>query len=180
MTDALVDKIFDMDAGLESEMIETKNGFLFVRVDGVNPAHTASFDSVKKSLAADWKKAEQKKQAYVRANEMLVDLNKKDGKLANKKSATVSRTDGAPTELLVPVFRNEIGQNSIESGADAFYVLAVKGAVAPKTDAKKMDALRKELANMSATGLQEDYNSFLMREYPVQINEKGYNRVFVK
>ena len=180
LTDALVDKIFDMDTGLESEMIETKNGFLFVRVDEVKPAHTASFDSVKKSLVADWKKAEQKKQAYVRANEMLVNLNKKDGKLANKKSVTVSRTDGAPTELLVPVFRNKIGQNSIESGADAFYVLSVKGAVAPKADSKKMDALRKELSNMSATGLQEDYNSFLMREYPVQINEKVYNRVFAK
>ena len=93
---------------------------------------------------------------------------------------TVSRTDGAPTELLVPVFRNKIGQNSIESGADAFYVLSVKGAGAPKADSKKMDALRKELSNMSATGLQEDYNSFLMREYPMQINEKVYNRVFVK
>ena len=94
-TESMIDKIFDMDAGLESEMIETKNGFLFVRVDSVNPAHTASFDSVKKSLVSDWTKAEQKKQAYVRANELLVDLNKKDGKLANKKTATVSRTDGA-------------------------------------------------------------------------------------
>ena len=180
MTDSMIDKIFDMDAGLESEMIETKNGFLFVRVDSVNPAHTASFDSVKKSLISDWTKAEQKKQAYVRANELLVDLNKKEGKLTNKKTATVSRTDGAPTELLVPVFRNKIGQNSIESGTDAFYVLSVKKATAPKADAKKMDSLRKEMENMSATGLQEDYNSFLMREYPVEINEKVYNRVFGK
>lgn len=180
LTDALVDKIFDMDAGVESEMIETKNGFLFVRVDNVNQAHTASFDSVKKSLVDDWTRAEQKKQAYVRANELLVDLNKKDGRLANKKSVTVSRTDGAPTELLVPVFRNEIGQNSIESGVDAFYVLSVKKATAPKVDAKKMDALRKEMEKMSATGLQEDYNSFLMREYPIEINDRVYNRVFAK
>ena len=178
LTDALVNKIFDMDAGLESEMIETKDGFLFVRVDKVVPEHTAEFDSVKKSLANDWKKAEQKKQAYVRANAMLVDLNKKDGKLANKKSVTVSRTDGAPTELLVPAFRNEIGQNSIESGTDAFYVLRVKKATAPKADSKKMDNLRKEMEKMSATGLQEDYNSFLMREYPIEVNEKVYNRVF--
>ena len=167
-----------MDAGMESEMIETKDGFLFVRVDNVVPAHTAEFDSVKKSLAEDWKKAEQKKQAYVRANELLVDLNKKDGKLANKKSVTVSRTDGAPTELLVPAFRNEIGQNSIENGSDAFYVLSVKKATTPKVDSKKMASLRKEMENMSATGLQEDYNSFLMREYPIEVNDKVYNRVF--
>ena len=124
--------------------------------------------------------AEQKKQAYVRANELLVDLNKKDGKLAGKKTATVSRTDGAPNALLVPAFRNEIGQNSIESGPDAFYVLSVKKAIAPKVEKKKMDSLRKEMENLSAQALQEDYNSFLMREYPVEINEKVYNRVFVK
>jgi hypothetical protein len=159
-------------------MIETKDGFLFVRVDNVVPAHTAEFDSVKKSLAEDWKKAEQKKQAYVRANELLVDLNKKDGKLANKKSVTVSRADGAPAELLVPAFRNKIGQNSIENGSDAFYVLSVKKATTPKVDSKKMASLRKEMENMSATGLQEDYNSFLMREYPIEVNDKVYNRVF--
>lgn len=180
LTDSMVDKIFDMEPQLESEMIETKDGFVFVRVDEVKPAHTASFDSVKKSLVNDWKKAEQKKQAYVRANELLVDLNKKDGKLAGKKTATVSRTDGAPNALLVPAFRNEIGQNSIESGPDAFYVLSVKKAIAPKVEKKKMDSLRKEMENLSAQALQEDYNSFLMREYPVEINEKVYNRVFVK
>jgi hypothetical protein len=81
---------------------------------------------------------------------------------------------------LVPLFRNKIGQNSIESGTDAFYVLSVKNATAPKADTKKMDSLRKEMQNMSATGLQEDYNSFLMREYPVEINDKVYNRVFGK
>ena len=43
-----------------------------------------------------------------------------------------------------------------------------------------MDDLRQELQNMSATGLQEDYNSFLIREYPVEINEKVYNRLFAK
>ena len=179
LTDSMIAKIFDMDAGLESEMIETKDGFLFVRVDEIKLAHTAEFESVKKSLVNDWKKSEQKKQAYVRANELLVDLNK-DGKLAGKKSVTVSRADGAPTDVLVDAFRNEIGQNSIVATPDAFYVLAVKNANTPKVDKKKMDNLRTEMKNMSATGLQDDYNSFLMREYPIKINEKVYNRVFAK
>ncbi|MBR4892242.1 MAG: SurA N-terminal domain-containing protein [Alphaproteobacteria bacterium] len=180
LTDSMVTKIFDMEPQLESEMIETKNGFVFVRVDEVKPAHTAEFDTVKKSLTNDWKKAEQKKQAYVHANELLVNLNKKGGSLANKKVATVSRAEGAPAELLVPAFRNKIGQNSIENGTDSFYILSIKKATAPKVEQRKMDNLRKELQNMSATGLQEDFNSFLKREYPVKINEKVYNRVFGK
>ncbi len=179
MTDMMVARVFDMDAGLESEMIETKDGFVFVRVEKINPAHTAEFADVKKSLVSDWTKSEQKKQAYVRANELLVDLNQ-NGKLVGKKSANVSRASGAPTDVLVAAFRNSVNQNSIVAGPDAFYVLAVKGATAPKADKKKMDDLRKELQNMSSVGIQEDYNSFLIREYPTEINQKVYNRLFAK
>jgi hypothetical protein len=177
LTDKMVAKIFDMDAGLESEMIETKDGFVFVRVDKIVPAHVAEFEDVKKSLVADWKRAEQKKQAYVRANEMLVDW-KKDGSLANKKNATVSRTKGAPTELLVAAFRGDIDAKSIVPAADAFYVLKVAKAVAPKVDDKKMAELRQEMQNMNDTGVKDDYNSFLQRQYPVQVNEKVFNRFF--
>lgn len=177
LTDKMVAKIFDMDAGLESEMIETNDGFVFVRVDKVVPAHVADFESVKKSLVADWVRAEQKKQAYVRANEMLVDW-KKDGSLANKKNVTVSRTKGAPTELLVAAFRGDIDAKSIVPATDAFYVFNVTKTVAPSADDKKMAELRKEMQNMSDTGIKDDYNSFLMRLYPVQVNEKVFNRYF--
>ena len=179
MTDALVSKIFDMDEGLESEMIETKDGFLFVRVDKVNPSHKAEFESVKKSLVADWKKAEQKKQAYVRANDILVDLNK-DGKLAGKKSVTVSRASGAPLEVLVDAFRGEVGTNMIVSGNGAVYVLRINKEIAPNVDAKKMAGVREEIKKASQQNVMDDYNSFLVREYPIEVNEKVYNRVFVK
>ncbi len=179
MTDAMVSKIFDMDEGLESEMIETKDGFLFVRVDKINPSHAAEFETVKKLLVSDWKVAEQKKQAYVRANELLVDLNK-EGKLAGAKMATVSRASGAPTDVLVAAFQNDAGKNMIVPSSDSFYVLSVKQAVAPKVDDKKMADVKAELQNMSVTGIQEDYNSFLKREYPTEINEKVYNRFFGK
>ena len=179
MNDKIVAKIFDMEPNMESEMIETKDGFLFVRVDAVNPEHTAEFESVKQSLVADWKKAEQKKQAYVRANELLVDMNE-TGKLAGKKTTTVSRTNGAPNDVLVAAFKNQVGQNAIVPGTDAFYVVGVKKATAPQVDKKKMDALRQEMKNMSQDMIQSDYNNFLHREYPVQINDKIYNRVFGK
>lgn len=177
LTDAMVAKIFDMDVGLESEMIETKDGFLFVRVDKVNPSHKAEFETVKTSLVADWKKAEQKKQAYVRANEMLVDLNK-NGQLVGAKAAAVSRASGAPTNVLVAAFRDSVGTNTIATDSDAFYVVSIKQAIVPKVDTTKMANLRKELQNMSKSGIMDDYNSFLIREYPVEINEKVFNRFF--
>ena len=177
LTDAMMARIFDMDAGLESEMIETKDGFLFVRVDQVNPSHKADFENVKGSLVADWKKAEQKKQAYVRANEVLVELNE-NGQMAGKKAATVSRASGAPTNVLVVAFRDAVGTNTIATDSDAFYVVSIKQAIAPKVDTVKMANLRKELQNLSKSGIMDDYNSFLIREYPVEINEKMFNRFF--
>ena len=179
LTDKVIASLFDMDEGMESEMIETKKGFVIARVDKIAPAHTQEFESVKKDLVADWKRYEQKKKAYVRANEILVDLNK-DGKLTGKKSVNVSRTSGAPVDVLNAAFNSPVETNTIVPGADAFYVLRVVGEKMPAVDTKKMEALNKELKASSERILMDDYNSFLIREYPVRINEKVYKRVFAK
>ena len=179
LTDAMMARIFDMDEGTESEFIETKDGFVMLRVDKIVPSHKAEFESVKKSLVADWKKSEQKKQAYVRANEILLDLNK-DGKFEGAKGATVSRASGAPTDVLVAAFANGAGTNLIVPSADAFYVLQVNKDIAPKVDDKKKADVRKELTDNINSMVTDDYNSFLHREYPIKINEKLFNRLFAK
>ncbi len=179
MDDAMIARVFDMDAGLESELIETKNGFVIVRVDKITPSRTAEFDAVKKGLISDWRTAEQKKQAYVRANEILVGLNK-DGKMAKSTSATVSRASGAPVAVLNAAFNSPAGTNMITEQPDAFYVLHIDSEIAPKADAKKMDALRREMGTMSSLMIMDDYNSFLKRTYPVEINEKMYNQFIAK
>ncbi len=172
---AMLARLFDMDEGLESELIETKDGFLIVRVDKIIPQHNAEFEDVKKNLISDWRRDAQEKQAYVRANEILVDLNQ-NGKFAGKKSATVTRASGAPDAVLVSAFNSEIGTASIVPGTDAFYVVRVTAEKAPKVDDKNMVNIRKELKDMSTRMITDDYNAFLIREYPVKVNEKVYNR----
>lgn len=179
LTDGMIAKIFDMDEGMESELIETKQGFVIVRVEKIEPAHNADFESVKKSLVADWTRDAGRKQAYVKANEILVDVNK-GGKMPNKKSATVSRASGAPTDVLVAAFGNAVGTNAIVPGTDAFYVLTVKSDIAPTADTKKMADVRKEMQNITSRAIMDDYNSFLIREYPVKLNEKLYNKFFAQ
>jgi hypothetical protein len=175
LTDAMISKLFNMDEGTESELIETKSGFVIMRLDKITPAHTAEFESVKKSLAADWARDAKRKQAYMRANEILVDVNA--GKeMAGKKSATVSRTNGAPNDVLVAAFKAAPGTSSIVPSNDAFYVMTVKSNHKPAADAKKSADLAKEVSNLTARGLTDDYNSFLIRENPVRINEKVYRR----
>lgn len=179
LTAAIVNKIFAMEQGMESEVIETKEGFLIIRVEKINPAHTAEFDKVKKSLVDAWKKEEQKKKAYLVANEQLIELNK-NGDFKDSKSATVSRASGAPTDVLVAAFRQNIGENALVPGTNAFYIVSVKQEIEPKMDKAKMAPLRKELQNMSNRNVMEDYNSFLMREYPVKINKKAFDKLFSK
>ena len=175
LTDAMVSKLLSMDEGTESELIETKSGFVIMRVDKITPEHTAEFESIKKDLITDWARSEKRKQAYVRANEILVDVNG-GANMANKKSVTVSRTNGAPDDVLVATFKSAIGTNSIVESDDAFYVISVRADAKPTANAKKMAELSSELQKISAQGLTDDYNSFLIREYPVKINEKVYHR----
>lgn len=175
---AMIARVFDMDAGVESEMIETRDGFVIVRIDKIVPEHNAEFDSVKTDLTAEWKRAERRKLAYVRANELLVDLNK-TGKLANKKTINVTRTDGAAPAVLVAAFKNSVGRNAIADDADAFYVLHVENEKLPTADNKKIDAMNSEISKMSAEHIRADFDAYLEREYPIKINEKTYNR-FVK
>lgn len=179
LTDKIMNVIFGMDEGTESEILETKQGFLIVRVDNVIPAHNADFEAVKDKLVSGWKREEQRKQAYIRANELLVDLNQ-NGNLSGKKTVTVSRAAGAPMDLLVAAFNSEVGSNSIVPGTNEFYVLHIEKEITPNPDSKKMSDLRKELQNMSEREIKDDYNSFLIREYPVEVNEKVFNRFFAK
>ena len=175
LNDAMISKLFTMDEGSESELIETKSGIVIMRLDKITPAHTAEFDSVKKTLADDWTREEQRKQAYVRANDILVDVNA--GKpMANKKSTNVSRTSGAPDDVLVAAFKSNIVTSSIVPGKNAFYVMTVKSNAKPTVDSKRSADLEKEVAKISARGITDDYNSFLIRENPVRVNEKVYRR----
>ena len=176
--ESVVANIFELAPETESELIETKAGFVIVRVDKIIPEHTAEFDSVKKEIVAEWTKSEQEKMAYVRANELLTDLNE-TGKLQTAKKLTVSRTDGAPMPVLVAAFKNPIGDNSIVSAPDEFYVVNIAAEKLPEIKDKKLSELKPEIANMAMRHLDADYNAYLERKYPTKINEKIYNR-FVK
>ena len=179
LSNNLTDKIFTMSSGMESELIELKDGFVILRIDDINVEHNADFESVRKDLVGGWKKAEQRKNAYVRANEDLVAL-KKDGNLKNAKSVTVSRTEGAPIVVLNSAFAESVGANVIVEDGEAFYVLHVDKNIAPKSDDTKKEAIRKELNNMSVHYVSDDYGQFLKRKYPVKVNQKTYDRFIAK
>ncbi len=179
LTDDLIAKLFAMDMGMESELLELKNGFAILRVDEIHASHNAEFKDVKKDLVDGWKKSEQRKKAYVRANELLVDANGGRG-LKNAKSVSVTRTEGATLELLNAAFAGKDGDNTIVEDDDAFYVLHIDKTAMPKKDTKKIEALRGELKKTSVNYVGDDYSQFLKRHYPVRVNDKVYRRFIAK
>ena len=180
----LVAKLFAMESGSESELLELKEGFVILRVDEVHPQHNAEFKDVQKSLVGDWKKSEQRKKAYEAANEKLIALKDSDeGRIAfekTSKKANVTRTEGAPLVVLNAAFAGKVGNSSIVEDESAFYVVRVGETTMPKEDKAKKEALRKELENVSLRFIQDDYTRFLKAEYPVKVNEKTFNRFIAK
>lgn len=179
LTDDLVAKLFAMESGTESELLELKNGFVILRVDDVHAEHNAEFDDVKKSLVAGWKKAEQRKKAYVDANERLIALNKGDV-VKDLKSATITRTEGAPLVVLNAAFAGRDGDRVMVEDNKAFYIVSVGKTTMPKDDKTKKESLRKELEKMSVRFVTDDYTQFLKHVYPVKVNEKTFNRFIAK
>ncbi|MCQ2562330.1 MAG: SurA N-terminal domain-containing protein [Alphaproteobacteria bacterium] len=175
ITPEIISKIFSLDIGQESELIELKKGFIILRVDDIISEHTAEFESVKKDLIADWKKSQQRKNAYVKANETLLKLNNKED-ISGLKKSIITRTEGAPLQVLSSVFAENIGNNILVETSDAFYVVRIVNETAPQMNSKMADTIRKELEKMSLRYTQDDYIQFLKRHYSVKFNEKTFNR----
>jgi len=179
LTDDLVAKLFAMESGTESELLELKNGFVILRVDEVHAEHNAEFDDVKKSLVDGWKKTEQRKKAYVDANEKLIALNK-DSEIKGLKKANVTRTEGAPLVVLNAVFAGHDGDKVMVEDDKAFYIVSIGKTTMPKEDKAKKESLRKELEKMSVRFVADDYTQFLKYVYLVKVNEKNFNRFIAK
>lgn len=168
--------VFAMEQGIESPIIETKTGFAIVRVDSVQPQHNAAFEDVKKDLVAKWRAGQQEKQAYEKANALLIKLNAGNG-LSGAKSVRIERGRGAPVQVLNAAFANPAGTKIIVPASDTFYVLNVKKSVEAPLDASKRTTLAKEATAMLNRALADDYMAFLQRKYPVKINQRVYKRL---
>ncbi|MCL1786035.1 MAG: SurA N-terminal domain-containing protein [Alphaproteobacteria bacterium] len=167
---------FTLDQGVESEILETKSGFAIVRVESMAPAHIAEFDSVRDELVGLWRTEQRKVKAYERANEILIAANKDKKSVGN--AVTVTRTKGAPLEVLSAAFQTPVGVNTIVPGANAFYVLSVRESIMPKMDETQKLKLRTEAAAMMTRTLRDDYSAFLSRKYPVKVNNRMFKRLF--
>ena len=172
LTDEIMQKLFAMEQGLESEIIETKNGFVIFRVEKIDPAQAVPFGERRTELSGLWRVAEQEKRAYLRANEILSEGKK----LAV--TTTVGRADGAPLEVLNAAFSMEMNRPLIIAGTGAFHIVRVVEETVPKmTNARKKEIAAEIQATLTRQ-IMDDYTNFLVRKYPIRYNDKMMKRLF--
>jgi peptidyl-prolyl cis-trans isomerase D len=171
LTDEIMRKLFAMEQGLESEIIEAKNGFVIFRVEKIDLAHSVPFGERRSELTRLWRGHEQEKAAYIRANEIL------SGGKKLAVSTTVSRTGGAPLEVLSAAFSSEMNSPKIVAGANAFYVLNVISETAPKPSKARKKEIEAEIKNTLARQIVDDYTGYLNRKYKTKVNERMLKRV---
>ena len=172
LNDEIMQNLFRMEIGMESEIMESRNGFVIFRVMKVDAAHAAAFDDRKTELTNLWRRSEQEKQAYLAANEIVTD-----GKKLTT-SATVGRATGAPLEVLNAAFAAEVGKPRIIPGEGAFHVVKVLENIQPEIPDARRKAMKTEIGNMLGRQILDDYTGFLQRRYRIVINEKLMRRMF--
>jgi len=177
LTPAVLKEVFGMESGTETDYIELKDGYAIVRLEKISPAAPAEFRDVRDTIVGQYKNEELKKAAYIEANARLRDF-KAGGALRGGKVATVGRTDGAYVDILVAAFSNPVGSKIIVPGTDSFYVLSIESENFPAQTADKMKSLSTESQKMLTRAMTDDYMAFLLRQYPVKINKRNFNRLF--
>jgi len=171
-TEEIMHRLFVMEQGLESEIFEARNGFVIFRVKKIEPAHAVPFGERRAELTNLWRRSEQEKQAYLRANELL----REGGKLTT--SATVGRATGAPLEVLNAAFVADVNRPRIVPGDGSFHVVRVLEEITPTMNNARRREIETEVGNMLNRQILDDYTGFLQRRYKIVPNEKMMRRLF--
>jgi len=167
---------FNLEQGIESEIIEVGGGFLIMRVDEIATAHNASFESMERELVGLWRTEEQRRRAYERALEILSGTNQTGDSIA--RPINVGRTTGAPLPVLSSAFQIPVGTNTIVPTGNEFFVLRVLDRTLPTMTEAQMNSARIDAEQQLRRAIQDDYTAFLSREYPTRVNERMFRRVF--
>ena len=172
LTDEIARSLFMLEQGAESEIIETRSGFVIFRVENIDLAHAAPIESRRQELINLWRAAEQRKLAYQRANAIVVDKERLTT------SATVGRATGnAPIEVLTMAFAMDVGRTQIVPGPNAFHVVHVSEEIKPAANARRRAELQTEVGNMLSRQIMDDYMNFLARKYRIKQNDRTLRRL---
>ena len=182
--DAVLDKVFSMTAGSDPEMVETKDGYYFVRVDDVTASAVRPFASVRDQVLSLWQEDEKAKSAEAMAEAIKTTLESGteiDIAAAGHPVATpkpflrTGAADGMPAvdrSVAGQVFGLAQGGVAVAATADGYVVarltriLPADPAAAPET----VTSLSQEIARGIDNDLQMQLLASLYARYPVRIN----------
>ncbi len=183
---------FSTDVGVERDPLQFQDGYVWVDVLGVTPAHERPLDEVKDQVEARWREQEIATRLNTKAAEILdkikagttlADIAAADHLKVETKSGLKRGEAAAPLSAAAvdAVFRTaKDGVGKAEAGQPGEQIVfRVTGITVPTLDANSEDA--KRLTEMLNRGLSEDmfseYVARLQDEVGVTINQSALNQV---
>jgi len=174
-------KAFESDEGIETEMMPYKEGYIILKPESVKESAPLAYDEVSAQIKKLWLEAEQNKESYLKANELLQTAKEKNV-LSGASTATVSRTDlkTYSPALISKSFSSKAGDWFLvktDKGYAVGKVASIKNQTGSKEDLK---AFQKNLAKPLSEFVFQDYVSYLKRTYGVDRNQGRINQFFIQ
>ncbi len=188
----LLPQIFATDVGVESDPLQSQDGYIWYEVAGITPSRERKLDEVKADVENRWREHEIAEKLKARAKD-IVDKLKAGGKLADIATANNltlqsvaglkrgQANGGVPARVVNDVFRTAKGAAAAAAGEapTSQFVFRVTDIVEPKLDPASEDAKRitEALKQSLANDVVNEYLARLESDLGVTVNRNAVNQV---
>lgn len=188
-----MENAFALKKGESSKLFFTKSGgYYAIKVEEITPAHDKKLEEVKDGVVADLLKSKK--------HEALQNLAKKIGDEVGAKPADIAAISAKykvkldknkefprifyinyqghqipyANKFLDELFSIKTGEATsvVPGGSQEFVIGVLKSIKKSVADATQVEQAKREAAENFRSEILQEYNAFLMKKYPIKINEK--------
>ena len=185
---------FSLKKGEASKLFlsQESNQYYAIMVDEINPAHEKKLEEVKAQVAADLNKRKQVEELKKMAKKIAEEIKAAPEntasiaskyKLAFEKNKTLSRlsyinyqghqipfTDKFASALFAVKLGEPTGE--VATGSEEFSIGILRSVQKATIDSNQIARAKSEASERFKTEVLQGYNAFVMKKYPVKVNDK--------
>ena len=191
--DNLPENAFLLKKGQSSKIFSAKNGqFYVIKVEEIFEAHNKKLEEVRAQVVSDLSKSKEYEALQILAKRIGDEVKANPGdasKIAAKYKVKLEKNKEFPrvfyvnyqgrqipyaNKFLDELFGLKIGEVTgiVAGGSQEFVVGILKSVKKSSVDSAKIGLAKKEAADNIRSEILQEYNAFVMKKYPIKINEK--------
>lgn len=192
------DNAFALKTNQTSKIFYAKNseGFYALKVEEIIPAHDKNFDEVKTRVASDLADQKKREATYQLAQKIAEEIKANPNSVMqlvakhhlkiekNRELPRVSyvsfqgRQIAVPNRFLDQIFSLKPNQSTpvIAAGESEFVIGILHEIKKISANPAQFEEAKKQADEVFRTGVMTEYNSYLLKKYPVKVNEKIFGK----